>query len=553
MTPSTGGFVILKTPLVRVGLSSHTAALDRPVSQFDLDALNAIQRTPWRINSWLLDVAAEAWDREIPVGGLPVFRPGERPKRIPDDVWQSMPEEDRKEHRKRLAAVHGKIASLEGQRHATLDRLMVAEELRGRASIWFPHSRDFRGRVYPVPTSGPHPQGDDLAKSLLMFSSGLPLGPDGFFWLAVRAANCAGQDKLSLVDRVAWTLAHEGDIRLAAREPLGDGAEFWRDADEPWGLLATCHELAQAWREPETFVSHLPIPLDGSCNGLQHLSAMALDPVGARATNLMPGPRQDIYEEVAAVVRRRVEADCARGLPEALAWNGRVTRKVCKRAVMTTPYGVTDRGIRRQLLVDGHVPEGDGRSAAADYLGDCLVEALGQTVSAARTVMAWLQSTSDTLAKAGLPFVWTTPTGSTVRQAYYRHATRQVRTLVGRLVLAEEVPEGILHPRKQALGSAPNYVHSFDAAAMAFTVNACVEEGVRSFAMIHDSFATHAANTTTMSRLIREEFVQMYRTDWLRKTWGEVRAYAPGIDLPPPPPRGDFDIALVQDAEFFFS
>lgn len=553
MKAATGGFVIHKAPLVRAGLSSHTAALERPVSQVDLDALNAIQRTPWRINQWLLDVVAEAWDRELPVGGLPVHRAGERPKRLPDDVWEAMGEDERKAHRRALSDVHGRLASLEGRRHATLDKLVVAQEMRDRTSIWFPHSRDFRGRIYPIITSGPHPQSDDLGKALLMFSSGLPLGPDGLFWLCVRAANCAGKDKLSLEQRVAWAMDNAEMIRAVAVDPLAM-ADAWTGLDEPWGFVATCHELAQAFDDPEGFVSHLPIPLDGSCNGLQHLSAMGLDPVGARATNLQPGPRQDIYEDVAAVVRAKVERDAAAGVPEAFAWHGKVTRRVCKRAVMTTPYGVTDRGIRRQLVADGHVPDAANteRGAAADYLADCLVEALGQTVSAARSIMAWLQSTSDSLAKAGQPFMWTTPTGSQVRQAYFRPALKRVRTLVGRLVLAEEVDGGILHPRKQALGSAPNYVHSFDAAALALTVNACQRDGVRSFAMIHDSFATHAANTTTMSRLIRDEFVEMYRTDWLRETHSEVQAYA-ATDIPPPPARGDFNIELVRDAEFFFS
>jgi DNA-directed RNA polymerase len=39
---------------------------------------------------------------------------------------------------------------------------------------------------------------------------------------------------------------------------------------------------------PEEFVSHLPVPLDGSCNGLQHLAAMGRDVVGAQATNIVP-------------------------------------------------------------------------------------------------------------------------------------------------------------------------------------------------------------------------------------------------------------------------
>jgi DNA-directed RNA polymerase len=551
-TPATGGY-LHRSALIRHDRAAHTAALDRPISKVSLDALNRVQATPWRINRWLLDVAAAAWDRCVPVCGAPLGVTPPLPKRIPDDEWEGMSPEDRKEHIKARRQAFDERASFTGAQTALLDHLTVAQELRDRASIWFPHTMCFRHRIYPQPVSGPNPQASDLGKALLMFATGLPLGPDGLFWLCVRAANCAGQDKLPLEERVQWTLDRKDLIAATATDPFA--STWWAETDEPWNLLVTCYELASAMElsSPERFVSHLPIPLDGSCNGLQHLSAMGLDPVGAAATNLQPGPRQDIYEEVAKVVRTLVEEDAAAGVEEALQWHGRITRKVVKRAVMTTPYGVTDRGIRMQLLADGHVPEADQKGSLADYLGDKLVLALGRTVSSGKAIMAWLQTTADRLARAGLPFDWTTPTGSRVRQAYYVQTEKRVRTLAGTLALYEEVKDAALTPRKQALGAAPNYVHSFDAAHLAMTVNAAHEDGMRSFAMIHDSYGTHAHNTTALSGILRDQFASIYRADWLRRTWEEVRSYAPHVDVPAPPPRGSFDIGLVRDAEFFFS
>jgi DNA-directed RNA polymerase len=553
VTQTHGGYVILKSPLVRAGLQKHTTALDRPVSQTDLDALNAIQATPWRINQWILDIAVIAWDREIAAGGLPSAPPPPRPPRVAADLWDAMTVEARKDHMASLSRLRGAAARHIGKRHAALDRLLVAEELRDRESIWFPYTRCFRGRVYPLPTSGPTPQSDDFGKALLMFSEGVPLGPGGFFWLCVRAANCAGRDKLSLEERVAWTLENEGLIRVAADDPLGDGYELWQDFDDPWQFLATCRELVMAWEDTEGFISHLPIAMDGSCNGLQHLAAMGLDPTGASATNLLPGERQDIYSEVAKVVQARVEVDAAAGVEAASAWVGKVTRDVCKRSVMTTPYGVTERGIRQQLLDDQHVPVETKRAAAATYLTTCLVDALGQTVRSAREIMGWLQDTAGRLARAGYPFDWTTPTGSRCRQAYFKYTTRQVITLLGRVSLAEEVPGGLVNIRKQTLGSAPNYVHSFDAAAMTLTVNASVQQGITAFALIHDSYGTHAGNTTLLSVVLRDQFVRMYQDDWLRKTAEDVRSYAPDVPILEPPERGSLDIGAVRDSEFFFS
>ena len=63
---------------------------------------------------------------------------------------------------------------------------------------------------------------------------------------------------------------------------------FWTEADQPWLFLAACLEWKRYKEEGPGMISHLPISMDGSCNGYQHLSAMGLDPIGGRATNLMP-------------------------------------------------------------------------------------------------------------------------------------------------------------------------------------------------------------------------------------------------------------------------
>lgn len=57
---------------------------------------------------------------------------------------------------------------------------------------------------------------------------------------------------------------------------------------------------------------------------------------------------------------------------------------------------------------------------------------------------------------------------------------------------------------------APNFVHSMDAAHLMLTVDASVTEGIQNFALIHDSFGTHAANTEKLARILREQFVEMY-------------------------------------------
>lgn len=295
---------------------------------------------------------------------------------------------------------------------------------------------------------------------------------------------------------------------------------------------------------------------------------MSKDPVGAKATNLMArAQREDIYLEVAASARRILASDITNGVEWSAQWLAVLEdtakgRKVVKRAVMTTPYGVTERGIATQLYKDGHVkllagykemtkPE---KWAAASYLKDVIVKALSETIAAAKQVMAWIQTCAEKMADQNVPLVWKTPNNNLITQSYFNLARSKVKTLYGEQVLWSEDPLSGLNPKKQALASAPNLIHSFDAAHLSRTVNALADAGNSDFLMIHDSFGVHACDTDQLALTLRKEFVDIYSTNWLdtlHETWAEACPSIPhwkeflG--------QGDFDVAEVLRSDFFFS
>jgi DNA-directed RNA polymerase len=240
-------------------------------------------------------------------------------------------------------------------------------------------------------------------------------------------------------------------------------------------------------------------------------------------------------------------------------WVGHVKRDTVKRAVMTTPYGVTNVGIGDQLRADEKIPdvfsdvyEDDfSKFKASIFMTKLIVKALDGSIGQPRAIMRWLQDCASKRAKAGLPMLWTTPTGSVCRQAYTQRKTQRVDTSLGRLTLDATPEDAPLDSRKQAAGAAPNVVHSFDASHLADVVNRCVTAGIRDFAAIHDSFGVHAAYAGIAAEKLRVSFAWIYSQPVLQRLYEEFQV--DGIDILPPPAQGNLQIDGVLYSQFFFS
>jgi DNA-directed RNA polymerase len=307
--------------------------------------LNALQETPWRINKRVLAVMQEAWDRNLPGFPLPAREPApkpEKPQAVIDDVKGG---EHRKAWRRLMADWHIAETKAKGARFEFQRALDIAAE-SADGPMYFVHRLDFRGRAYANGTSL-QPQGPDECRALLEFAEGKPLGERGVWWLGVHGANLFGNDKVSLEDRFQWALGRLYDARDVAKDPIAF-RHVWVNADKPWSFLAWRFEWALYGQYGVDHVSHMPVALDGTCNGLQHYSAMLRDEVGGKAVNPVPGDKpSDVYATVAGVVMDKL-AVAASGIDDpAAVWKAGtflsigIDRKVTKRPVMVLPYGGT--------------------------------------------------------------------------------------------------------------------------------------------------------------------------------------------------------------------
>lgn len=564
-------YPVAQMPLVKAcNHRRHKELLESADLSIVLRGLNAIQRTAWRINTKVLDVMAEVWDRDLQIAmpnkhdrELPSKPTGFDPGAKGKAAWANVPDEKRQAYRSEARRIHEENAATRGKRVQIAQALQVATELRDEPAIYFPHQLDFRGRGYAVPASL-NPQSSDQAKALLTFAAdkGKPIEtPRAAGWLAIHGANMFGFDKADFADRIAWVQEREEQIKYTASEPLGD--LWWTDADKPWCFLAWCFEYAAFLEHGYGYVSSLPLAVDGSCNGLQHFSAMLRDPIGGAAVNLTPNALPaDIYQKVADRVIWKLEQ--AKDEWQNRSWlDFGINRKITKRPVMVLPYGGTFRSCMQYVAEAVHEkiaggtenPFGDELRPNINLLARMVWDSIGDVVVAARQAMDWLQKVARICTKHGHPLIWTTPSGFPVYQSYMDLTHRRVKTrLQGSIVfLSTQEETDTIDGSKQALAVSPNFVHSLDAAAMMLTIDLALDNGVEQFAMIHDSYGTVAADMDMLSACLRHAFVDMYTdhhvlAELLAGLPEEVRA-----ECPPPPPLGTLDIKEVLESEFFFA
>lgn len=576
-------------------------------------SINFLQDTAYRINTQVLRVFEEVWTvrRWTSVKGcLPALNDRMLPLRTPRMMEHQAANKGRRgearekpdaeteqeifEWKRAAAPVHSFNAKRTARAISAKEIMRIANAYEGYDTIYFPHMLDFRGRIYPV-CSYLHPQGNDLARGLLEYGTGAVITEEngGVRWLAICLASNWGHDKLSYQERVDWVLANEPLLRRIALDPIGN--DEWFHSDKPWQALSQVFEWvayldAAALGEPYSCSSIGYV--DGTCNGIQHLSAILRDEVAGEYVNLVPGERpRDIYkfvaEDLQATLERIRHGGGLEGAKAAywldLCGPAGLPRSLTKRQVMVLPYGGTKDsffGYTREWL-DEHHPLPDGatkelkqeRTAHIVFLTLHMWDSVKANVKSAEMVMKWLQECARFAAIENQPIVWVTPSGMVVRHFYGLYNDKRVDlTLDGTrctIQLAERT--STLSLKEQLQGIAPNFVHSLDASCLVDCLNACQDVGIKSFSSVHDAYGTHMANMDILGAKLREAFVKTHEVDVLglfRQSCIEVVVPAMvikhGVDpldafelanekLPKPLALGKLDLYGVLESDYFFA
>lgn len=511
-----------------------------------IEAINYLQSIAWEVNKPVLDaVRAVSLTHDI---GSDIVSPDPGPM----PAYQGDTDEEKRAWKKRAKEwyTNKRIRAVKHRRSQKAFR--EASELSGYSAIWFAYYADFRGRVY-ARAGGMSPQGTDLEKGLIRFGLGKPLDtPEAAWWFKAHGASKFGLDKISFANRIRWVDEQHDALLAMAADPTG--RREWTEADSPVQFLAWVLEYAAWVRDPEGFVSRIPISLDGTCNGLQNYSALLRDEVGGKAVNLLDGPKpNDIYADVARRATELLEAMPPSKLRDAWLAHG-LNRKVTKRTTMTLPYGCTRFACSEFIAKDylekerpPEIPLAD-YGEAANFLSHVVWAAIGDVVIKAREGMEWLKGWATHAAKNGHRVQWVTPTGLRVRSEYDKQRKVEIESVAfnSRLILYRPT-EGALDTKRIANAVAPNFVHSLDASHLTRVLNSAHLHNM-TVAAIHDDFGVHAADTARFARIIREEFIRMYEDNDML----QALANSTGYEVPPPAP-GMLDLSNILESSYFFA
>lgn len=540
--------------------------------------VNSIQAVPWRVNKEMVEVIK----KELVFPIIEDFVKVEYPQ-IDETIWtvdeETLTEQQKEENLllkqnyfKEVEIYRAEKSDYEsevGKYRAVKLALEIAELYKDFDEIYFPHSYDFRGRIYPIPV-GLSPQGSDTVKAMIDYKHGEVLTERGKEWAYAYLTSLFGEDKLPFNERV-----------VRGKELIN---EDWKLAEEPYQFLSHQLELKKLEKDPN-YEFKGRVHLDACNSGSQFTSAMTNDVDGCLATNVMPTikkgiqDRQDAYilvSKKALTITNSLLNKADEGRKEELTFFRDLLtdkgRKVCKTPVMVSNYGGTEGGrselvwdILRELKVERTWITKTNAALFSKVIGQSIVGVL----HGGKAFESYIHQMSAILTKTNKPTTWTTSDGFHVIHVKKKEGqgtqiscllpgSRKVTTLLKKRYLNE------ISARKMKSAISPNFVHSLDAELLRRVLLRTVEEGIMNTDWIHDSFGCLPNHVDRLLELTKIEFIGLMEQKPLEQLDKQLREQVEktkpniklleSVKLPNLSKGGKgFDLSLVMQSEWFFS
>ena len=436
---------------------------------------------------------------------------------------------------------------------------------------------DYRGRIYFV-ESFLNFQGSDLARGLLMFSNKKKIDANGLKWLKIHTASSFNQsypiddlptwceenyadhlraegldnisvDKMTLRDRANWC----DNNRMLIVETAERGTIH--DCEKPVNFLAAAMELTNRWANPD-YESGLPIPVDGSNNGWQHLGAISKDTQTGKLVGLVPvGIQNDFYVQTAKrlieITKDPERLDILQSMPMKAIRKG-----ISKRGSMTRAYSAGAQKIAENMYQDcksaGYTTKyGITETHCKGFARD-LVKAIADVCPGPLHTMKFLQNIAQAKLEEGYNYLrWITPSGfPVVYENYHRddvkfaNRIKGIKNAQGKVKHVIRLASPSPDRRGFMCGISPNFVHSQDAAHMQMVIDQFSED----FGAVHDSFSTHASDVEELLTITKNVFISMYdHENYFEDIIDRLGATAEQPEI------GQLEVSKITESDYFFA
>ena len=463
--------------------------------------------------------------------------------------------------------------------------------------IYLPVSSDWRGRMYTMPFYNTY-QGSDFSLSLLEFWEGHTLTNEGLNSLYIYGANVynyKGQSKDTFDSRIAWVYKNKDKI-------LKMDNEFINGAENKLVFIAFCLTMRDLDKDPNCLI-RIPVFLDATCNGLQHLAAIMRDKNLGSHVNLIKqnnfSKPNDLYTRLLKPINEEIRRIGREDPKYSMLANVDLKRFNVKKPIMTKPYNATIVGMKESLIetfkkVDEKKKGKEARYLISTLSKDNVVLSDLEIIKMAAVIYNIIYSEfpslhfiysyfidmAKLLNKLNMTIIWFTPTGLEIVQKYHKSTQRKIGvSLSGKsktMVLREWTNE--IDKNKQVAAIIPNIIHSLDASHI-MQIIMDLENKDYPIITVHDCFGTHPNNLQNLSDLVKMKFIKIYTQhdfllefhDWnikliekngyiikeiLDKNKNTIKVILTEkgkLKIPPIPSVGDLDLSDVLHSKHFIT
>ena len=406
-----------------------------------------------------------------------------------------------------------------------------------RAQVFYlPVFSDFRGRLYTLSNYLSY-QGNDLARSLLLFDSNEVLNDKGYECLNVYFSNLAGYDKKSWNERINISDKITNEFKEYTLNKNEDKLnELIKDLSEPFQFisigLAKIEYLEKEKLGLNTIINN-PILFDASCSGIQHISALTLDKNLARYTNVISyddSPKTQLPEDFYSFALNILRDKLANSNNELLR-NISLNRQIIKRSVMTIPYNISMTGIGEQI--EEHfskswelkqyvyiVPESATINGQKCYiyskdfgeLTKIIYEVLTKDIPSLKNLTNYFKEIITVLNKLNLPVTWTTPAGVKIRYQQIKFDSIVTKNKIINISkpITISIPTNKIDKIKMLRSFMPNFIHSLDASNVHILLYKLIKSDQIPVYTVHDCFASTANNMSILEHKVKNAFIDIY-------------------------------------------